>query len=51
MHIRPNEPQPAVRGDGTLTKVTSGRVAVRDFRRKKTIVLRAKRRYLARAKR
>ena len=39
------------RCDGTLTKVTSGRVAVRDFRRKKTIVLRAKRRYLARAKR
>ena len=39
------------RCDGTLTRVTSGRVAVRDFRRKKTIVLRAKKRYLARAKR
>jgi hypothetical protein len=39
------------RCDGTLTRVTSGRVAVRDFRRKKTIVLRAKKRYLARARR
>ena len=37
------------RCDGTLTKVTRGKVAVRDFRRKKTIVLRAGKSYLARA--
>jgi hypothetical protein len=36
------------RCDGTLTKVTRGRVAVRDFRRKRTIILRAGKRYLAR---
>jgi hypothetical protein len=37
------------RCDGTLTKVTRGRVAVRDFRRKKTILVRAGKSYLARA--
>lgn len=36
------------RCDGTLTKVTSGKVAVRDFRRRKTIVVRAGKSYLAR---
>ena len=36
------------RCDGTLTKVKRGKVAVRDFRRKKTIVLRAGKSYLAR---
>jgi hypothetical protein len=41
----------ADRCDGTLTKVTRGRVAVRDFRRKKTILVRTGKRYLARAKR
>jgi hypothetical protein len=39
------------RCDGTLTRVARGRVAVRDFARKKTIVVRAKKRYLARARR
>ena len=38
------------RCDGTLTTVQRGRVAVRDFRRKKTIVVRAGKRYLARAR-
>jgi hypothetical protein len=37
------------RCDGTLTKVTRGRVAVRDFRRKKTVIVRAGKSYLARA--
>jgi hypothetical protein len=37
------------RCDGTLTKVTRGRVAVRDFRRKRTIVVRAGKYHLARA--
>jgi hypothetical protein len=37
------------RCDGTLTKVRRGKVAVRDFRRKKTIVLTRGKRYLARA--
>jgi hypothetical protein len=36
------------RCDGTLTKVTRGRVAVRDLRRRKTIVVRAGKSYLAR---
>jgi hypothetical protein len=40
----------ADRCDGTLTTVQRGRVAVRDFRRKKTIVVRAGKRYLARAR-
>ena len=40
----------ADRCDGTLTKVTRGRVAVRDFRRKRTITLRAGKSYLARAR-
>jgi hypothetical protein len=39
------------RCDGTLTKVRRGRVAVRDFRRKRTIVVRAGKSYLARAPR
>jgi streptogramin lyase len=39
------------RCDGTLTKVTRGRVAVRDFRRRQSITLRAGKSYLARAKR
>jgi hypothetical protein len=39
------------RCDGTLTKVTSGTVDVRDFRRKRTIRLRAGRSYMARARR
>jgi hypothetical protein len=37
------------RCDGTLTKVSRGRVAVRDLRKRKTKVLRAGKRYLARA--
>ena len=41
----------ADRCDGTLTRVTRGRVAVRDFRRKRTIVVRAGKSYLARAPR
>ena len=36
------------RCDGTLTTVKRGRVAVRDFRRRRTIVIRAGKRYLAR---
>jgi hypothetical protein len=39
------------RCDGTLTKVTRGTVAVRDFRRRKTITVRAGKSYLARAQR
>jgi hypothetical protein len=39
------------RCDGTLTKVTRGRVAVRDFRRKKTVIVRAGKSYLAKARR
>jgi hypothetical protein len=38
----------ADRCDGTLTKVRRGRVAVRDFRRKRTILVRAGKSYLAR---
>jgi hypothetical protein len=37
------------RCDGTLVSVARGRVAVRDFRRRRTINVRAGRRYLARA--
>jgi hypothetical protein len=37
------------RCDGTLTRVSRGRVAVRDFRRRRTITVRAGRSYLARA--
>jgi hypothetical protein len=37
------------RCDGTLTTVRRGKVAVRDFRRKKTIILTGGKRYLARA--
>ena len=36
------------RCDGTLTKVKRGKVSVRDFRRKKTITVRAGKSYLAR---
>ena len=36
------------RCDGTLTKVKRGKVAVRDFRRKRTIVVKAGKSYLAR---
>ena len=39
------------RCDGTLTRVTRGRVAVRDFRRRRTITVRAGKSYLARAPR
>jgi hypothetical protein len=39
------------RCDGTLTKVKRGRVAVRDFRRKRTVIVRAGKSYLARAPR
>ena len=39
------------RCDGTLTKVRRGRVAVRDFRRKKTVLVRAGKSYLAQARR
>jgi len=38
------------RCDGTLTKVRRGKVAVRDFRLKKTIVVKRGKRYLARAR-
>ena len=37
------------RCDGTLTKVQRGKVAVRDFRLHKTIIVRRGQRYLARA--
>ena len=40
----------ADRCDGTLTTVKRGRVEVRDFRRKKTVIVRAGKSYLARAK-
>jgi hypothetical protein len=39
------------RCDGTLTKVTRGTVQVRDFRRKKTVTVKAGKSYLARAAR
>ena len=39
----------ADRCDGTLTKVRRGRVAVRDFRRKRTVIVRAGKSYLAKA--
>ena len=38
----------ADRCDGTLTRVTSGSVAVRDLRRQRTVVVRAGHSYLAR---
>ncbi|MDQ4047898.1 MAG: hypothetical protein M3131_00725 [Actinomycetota bacterium] len=38
----------ADRCDGTLTRVRRGRVAVRDFRRRRTVLLRAGKSYLAR---
>ena len=37
------------RCDGTLTTVKRGKVAVRDLRRKRTILVRAGKSYLARA--
>jgi hypothetical protein len=39
----------ADRCDGTLTRVQRGVVVVRDFRRRRTIVVRAGQSYLARA--
>jgi hypothetical protein len=39
------------RCDGTLTKVRRGKVAVRDFRLKRTVLVRAGRSYLARSRR
>jgi hypothetical protein len=39
------------RCDGTLTKVTRGVVSVRDFKRKKTVKVKARHSYLARAQR
>lgn len=39
------------RCDGTLTKVRRGKVAVRDFRLKRTVLVRAGKSYLARARR
>ena len=39
------------RCDGTLTKVTRGSVTVRDFRRKKSLIVKAGKSYLARARR
>ena len=39
------------RCDGTLTKVSRGRVVVRDFRLKRNVTVRAGKRYLARARR
>jgi hypothetical protein len=41
----------ADRCDGTLTRVTSGSVSVRDLRRQRTVVVRAGQSYLARAQR
>ena len=41
----------ADRCDGTLTTVKRGRVAVRDFRRKKTVIVKAGKSYLARPRR
>jgi len=39
------------RCDGTLTKVSRGRVVVRDFRRKRNVLVRAGKSYLAKARR
>ena len=39
------------RCDGTLTRVRRGRVVVRDFRRQRTVIVRAGKSYLARATR
>ena len=39
------------RCDGTLTRVTRGRVVVRDFRRKRNVTVRAGKSYLAKARR
>jgi Tol biopolymer transport system component len=39
------------RCDGTLTKVSRGRVVVRDFRRKRNVTIRAGKSYLAKARR
>jgi hypothetical protein len=47
--VRGTEWTVADRCDGTLTTVKRGKVAVRDFRRKKTILVRTGKRYLARA--
>lgn len=47
--VRGTEWTTADRCDGTLTAVARGRVAVRDFRRRTTILIRAGKSYLARA--
>ena len=39
------------RCDGTLTRVTKGKVAVRDFVRKRTVIVRAGKQYLAKRRR
>ena len=39
------------RCNGTLTRVTKGRVAVRDFARKRTVIVRAGKSYLAKRRR
>ena len=49
--VRGTSWETADRCDGTLTKVTRGKVAVRDFRRNKTVLVRAGKSYLARAPR
>ena len=38
------------RCNGTLTRVTKGRVRVRDFRARRTVVVKAGKRYFARAR-
>ena len=38
------------RCDGTLTKVTKGSVTVRDFKRRKTVIVKKGRKYLAKAR-
>jgi hypothetical protein len=47
--VRGTKYQVIDRCDGTLTKVTRGKVAVRDFRAKKTVIVRAGKSYLAKA--
>ena len=39
------------RCDGTLTTVQRGSVSVRDFRKKRTVIVKKGRRYLAKARR
>jgi hypothetical protein len=47
---RPDQGQQADRCKSTLTRVVRGKVAVRDFVTKKTIILRRGKRYIARAR-